>query len=131
MPPPNEDDFESDLSASPDRHVDGRPRRRARPLERLDERARVLRLIQLLFRRDMVHQGLSLREAAHRAGISLSSFHYALDPDRITESAMRPKRHIRHATLLQLREIPWLRPRTMRVLDGLIGASARRGSVRR
>jgi hypothetical protein len=88
MPPPNEDHFESDLSALLHRQVGGRPRRRARPLEKLDQRARVLRLFKRLFRRDMEQQSLSLREAAHRAGIAISSFHYALDPERITESAM-------------------------------------------
>lgn len=128
--PPDEDDLEYHLSASPHRLAAGRPRR-VRTREPLEEWVRVLRLIQKLFRHDMERQGLSLREAARRAGISISSFHYALDPERITQSAKRPKRHMRHATLLQLRQIPWLRSRTRRVLDGLIDASARRGSVRR
>ena len=129
--PPNESDSEYRLSASPHRRPSGVARRHVRPHGRLDEWVRVLRVIQKLFRHDMAHQRLSLREAAHRAGISISSFHYVLDPQRITQSAKRPKRHMRHATLLQLRQIPWLRARTLRVLDGLIAASGRRGSVRR
>lgn len=92
---------------------------------------RELRLIQKLFRTDMERQRLSVRGAARRAGMSISSFHYVLDPERVFDPAKRPKRHMRHATLLQLRQIPWLGRRTKRVLDGRIAASARRGTARR
>lgn len=129
--PPNERDIEYEVLASAHARSASRARQRALTASRLDEWVRELRVLQGLFRRDMKRQGLSLREAAHRAGMSISSFHYVLDPKRVTNSAKRPKRHMRHATLLQLRQIVWLRRRTKRVLDARIAASARRGSARR
>lgn len=129
--PPNERDIEYEVIASANARSSGRARHRALAAGRLDAWVRELRVLQGLFRRDMERQGLSLREAAHRAGMSISSFHYVLDPKRVTNPAKRPKRHMRHATLLQLRQITWLRRRTRRVLDARIVASARRGSVRR
>lgn len=87
---------------------------------------RQLRLLQLLLRRDMERNGLSLRRAAREGNMALGTLANLLDRQRVTVLAKQPKRPIRRPTLLHVRSFKWIGERTGKVLDLMLDVASRR-----
>lgn len=88
----------------------------------VNDRVRVLRLVQRLLLRDMRRQNLSLRRAARRGGVPLGTLYLVLDPARVSDPNKQPKRCLRKSTLLLLKAMPWLGPMASTTLGRLIDA---------
>lgn len=93
----------------------------------------MLSVVQRLLVREMRRQNLSLRKAADLGRIAVGSLSFHLDASRISDPVKQPKRKLRRATLLLLRDMPWIGPLTRKMFDRLLGAAdvrAKRGRRR-
>lgn len=93
------------------------------PPAKLPSEVKEARILQRLLRRDMERQGLSIRAAAKEGPIALGTLCRHLDERRVTERAKQPKRHLRRATLLELRNLSWAGPRTKRLIEARLNAA--------
>ena len=87
------------------------------PPAKLPSHVKEVRLFQRLLRRDMERKGLGIRAAAKQGPIALGTLCRHLDERRVTERDKQPKRHMRRATLLELRSLAWAGPRTKRLAE--------------
>ena len=92
------------------------------PPARFPHQVKEARLLRRLLRRDMAQHGLGVRAAAKLGPIALGTLCRHLDERRITDRALQPKRHMRRATLLELRNLSWAGPRTRRVIEARLTA---------
>jgi len=76
----------------------------------------------------MQRQKLSLREAARRGRIAISTLAFVLDSARLQDPDRCPKRGMSRGTMMVLRDMPWIGMLAVTMLDRLIAVKARAGS---
>lgn len=110
------------MASSTDTDVTQPAALRARAREQPEEYncLRVLSVVQRLLARELRQQKLSKRRAAREGHIAIGTLVYFLDRSRIEDPNRRPKRRLRRSTVLQLRDIFWIRGLLAGVLDRLL-----------
>jgi hypothetical protein len=93
-------------------------------LWKVPNRVKALRVVQKAVKADLALSGLGLRSAARAGALAPSTLSFLLDKERVTHPDKYPKRGIRRATLLALREVPWIGTRTTLVLGILLNRRA-------